>query len=185
MPDTTPSSGEKFPEDKSGTKSTSEGTIPYLGTEVHPIEAFSSGSPPSDGHTTQVISGGTTEVISVTYSSTTTDEEYTYVPVTSTPVKENTPAFLDKNGTGDSSNLASTIFGSPEITSNNMPGYGGDTSSDISESELDNILDKNLEAIKSHNHCSQNIHKSRKRQFFDSMLKGKDYLHYLLHYLTQ
>ena len=81
VPDTTPSSGEKFPEDKSGTKSTSEGTIPYLGTEVHPIEAFSSGSPPSDGHTTQVISGGTTEVISVTDSSTTTDEEYTYVPV--------------------------------------------------------------------------------------------------------
>ena len=86
VPDTTPSPGEKFPEDKSGTKSTSEGTIPYLGTEVHPIEAFSSGSPPSDGHTTQVISGGTTEVISVTDSSTTTDEEYTYVPVTSTPV---------------------------------------------------------------------------------------------------
>ena len=185
VPDTTPSSGEKFPEDKSGTKSTSEGTIPYLGTEVHPIEPFSSGSPPSDGHTTQVISGGTTELISVTYSSTTTDEEYTYVPVTSTPVKENAPAFLHKNGTGDSSNLASTIFGSPETTSNNMPGYGGDSSSDISESELDNILDKNLEAIKSHNHSSQNIYKSRKRQFFDSMLKGKDYLHYLLHFLTQ
>ena len=68
---------------------------------------------------------------------------------------------------------------------NNMPGYGGDSSSDISESELDNILDKNLEAIKSHNHSSQNIYKSRKRQFFDSMLKGKDYLHYLLHFLTQ
>ena len=112
MPDTTPSSGEKFPEHKSGTKSTSEGTIPYLGIEVHPIEAFSSGSPPSDGHTTQMISGGTTEVISVTDSSTTTDEEYTYVPVTSTPVKKNAPAFLDKNGTGDSSNLPSTIFGS-------------------------------------------------------------------------
>ena len=185
VPDTTPSSGEKFPEDKSGTKSISEGTIPYLGTEVHPIEAFSSGSSPSDGHTTQVISGGTTEVISVTDSSTTTDEEYTYVPVTSTPVKKNAPAFLDKNGTGDSSNLPSTIFGSPEITSNNMPGYGGESSSDISESELDNILDKNLEAIKSHNHSSQNMYKSRKRQFFDSMLKGKDYLHYLLHYLTQ
>ena len=161
-PDTTPFSGEKFPEDKSGTKSISEGTIPYLGTEVHPIEAFSSGSPPSS-----------------------TDEEYTYVPVTSTPVKKNAPAFLDKNGTGDSSNLPSTIFGSPETTSNNMPGYGGESSSDISESELDNILDKNLEAIKSHNHSSQNMYKSRKRQFFDSMLKGKNYLHYLLHYLTQ
>ena len=36
VPDTRPSSGEKFPEDKSGTKSTSQGTIPYLGTEVHP-----------------------------------------------------------------------------------------------------------------------------------------------------
>ena len=185
VPDTTPSSGEKFPEDKSGTKSASEGTIPYLGTEVHPIEAFSSGSPPSNGHTTQVISGGTTEVISVIDSSTTTDEEYTYVPVTSTPVKKNAPAFLDKNETGDSSNLPSTIFGSPETTSNKMPGHGGESSSDISESELDNILDKNLEAIKSHNHSSQNIYKSRKRQFFDSMLKGKDYLHYLLHYITQ
>ena len=185
VPDTTPSSGEKFPEDKSGTKSTSEGTIPYLGTEVDPIQSFSSGSPSSDGHTTQVISGGTTEVISVTDSSTTTDEEYTYVPVTSTPVKKNAPAFLDKNGTGDSSNLPSTIFGSPETTSNNMQGYGGDSSSDISESELDNILDKNLEAVKSHNHSSQNMYKNRKRQFFDSMLKGKDYLHYLLHYLTQ
>ena len=96
VPDTTPSSGEKFPEDKSGTKSTSEGTIPYLGTEVHPIEAFSSGSPPSDGHTTQVISGGTTEVISVTDSSTTTDEEYTYVPVTLTPVKKMHQHFLTK-----------------------------------------------------------------------------------------
>ena len=185
VPDTTPSSGEKFPEDKSGTKSTSEGTIPYLGTEVHPIETFSSGSPPSDGHTTQVISGGRTEVISVTDSSTTTDEEYTYVPVTSTPVKKNAPAFLDKNRTGDSSNLPSTIFGSPETTSNKMPGHGGESSSDISESELDNISDKNLEAIKSHNHSSQNMYKSRKKQFFDSMLKGKDYLHYLLHYLTQ
>ena len=61
-----------------------------------------------------------------------------------------------------------------------MPGHGGESSSDISESELDNILDKNLEAIKSHNHYSQNMYKSRKRQFFDSMLKGKDYLHYLL-----
>ena len=185
MPNTTPSSGEKFPEDKSRTKSTSEGTIPYLGTEVHPIEAFSSGSPPSDGHTTQVISGGTTEVISVIDSSITTDEEYTYVPVTSTPVKKKAPAFLDKNRTGDSSNLPSTIFGSPETTSNKMPGHGGESSSDISECELDNILDKNLEAIKSHNHSSQNIYKSRKRQFFDSMLKGKDYLHYLLHYITQ
>ena len=66
-----------------------------MGTEIHPIEAFSSGSPPSDGHTTQVIIGGTTEVISVTDSSTTTDEEYTYVPVTSTPVKKNAPAFID------------------------------------------------------------------------------------------
>ena len=53
-----------------------------------------------------------------------------------------------------------------------MPGHGGESSSDISESELDNILDKNLEAIKSHNHSSQNMYKSRKRQFFDSMLKG-------------
>ena len=104
-----------------------------MGTDVHPIEAFSSGSPPSDGHTTQVISGGTTEVISVTDSSTTTDEEYTYVPVTSTPVKKNAPAFLDKNGTGDSSNLPSTIFGSPETTSNKMPGHGGESSSDISD----------------------------------------------------
>ena len=66
-----------------------------------------------------------------------------------------------------------------------MPGHGGESSSDISESELDNILDKNLEAIKFHNHFSQNMYKSRKREFFDSMLKGKDYLHYLLHYLTQ
>ena len=71
IPDATPSPGEKFPEDNSGTQSTSEGTIPYLGTEVHPIEALSSGSPPSDVPTTQVISGGTTEVISVTDSSTT------------------------------------------------------------------------------------------------------------------
>ena len=57
VPDTTPSSGEKFPEHKSWTKSTSEGTIPYLGTEVDPIQSFSSGSPSSDGHTTQVIIG--------------------------------------------------------------------------------------------------------------------------------
>lgn len=183
-PDTTPSSGENFPEDNSVTESTSEGTIPYLGTDAHPIEAFSSGSPPSDVHTTQVISGGTTEVISVTDSSTTTDEEYTFVPVTSTPVKKKAPAFVDKYGSGDSSNLPSTIFGSPETTSDNKPGGGGDSSSDISESELDNILDRNLNSMRSHLESSQNKNISKKRKFFESMLKGKDYLHYLLHYVT-
>ena len=43
-----------------------------------------------------MISGGTTEVISVTDSSTTTDEEYTYVPVTSTPIKKMHQHFLTK-----------------------------------------------------------------------------------------
>ena len=183
IPHTTPSSGEKFPEDNSGTESTSKGTIPYLGTDVHPIEAFSSGSPPSDVHTTQVISGGTTEVISVTDSSTTTDEEYTFVPVTSTPVKKNAPAFVDKNGSGYSSNLPSTIFGSPETTSDKKPGDVGDSSSDISESELDNILDRNLNSMRSHLESSQKVNISRKRQFFESMLKGKEYSHCLLHYV--
>ena len=184
IPDTTPSSGEKFPEDNSGTESTSEGTIPYLGTEVHPIEALSSGSPSSDVHTTQVISGGTTEVIRLTDSSTTTDEEYTFVPVTSTPVKKNAPAFVDKNGSGDSSNLPSTIFGSPETKSDYKPGAGGESSSDISESELDNILDRNLNTMLSSLEASKKINRTRKREFFASMLKGKDYLQYLLDYVT-
>ena len=184
IPDATPSSGEKFPEDNSGTESTSEGTIPYLGTEVHPIEALSSGSPPSDVPTTEVLSGGTTEVISVTDSSTTTDEEYTFVPVTSTPVKKIAPAFVDKNGSGYSSNLPSTIFGSPETTSDKKPGDGGESSSDISESELDNILDKNLNTMLSSLEASKKINRTRKRAFFDSMLQGNDYLHYLLPYVT-
>ena len=167
IPDTTPSSGEKFPEDNSGTESTSEGTIPYLGTDVHPIEAFSSGSLPSDVHTTQVISGGTTEVISVTDSSTTTDEEYTFVPVTSTPVKKKAPAFeVDKDGSGYSSNLPSTIFGSPETTSDKKPGDAGDSSSDISESELDNILDRNLNSMRSHLESSQKVNISREKAIF-------------------
>ena len=183
-PNTTPSSAEKFPEDNSGTQSTFEGTIPYLGTEVHPIEALSSGSPPSDVPTTDVISGGTTEVISVTDSSTTSHEEYTFVPVTSTPVKKIAPAFLHRNGSGDSSNLPSTIFGSPETESDNRPGDGGESSSDISESELDNILDKNLNTMLSSLEASQKINRTRKREFFASMLKGKDYLQYLLHYVT-
>ena len=83
--------------------------------------------------------------------------------------------FLTKMELGTLQICHQQYFGSPETTSNKMPGHGGESSSDISESELDNILDKNLEAIKSHNHSSQNMYKSRKRQFFDSMLKGKDY----------
>ena len=116
--------------------------------------------------------------------STTTDEEYTFVPITSTPVKRNAPAFVDKNGSGNSSNLPSTIFGSPESTSDKKPGDGGESSSDISESELDNILDQNLNTMHSSLEATKQINRTRKRQFFDSMLKGKDYLHYLLHNVT-
>ena len=90
----------------------------------------------------------------------------------------------NEDGTGDSSNLPSTIFGSPETSSSKMPGDAGDSSSDISESELDNILDRNLNSMRSHLEASQKLNISRKRQFFESMLKGKDYLHYLLHYVT-
>ena len=85
----TPSSGENFPEDNSIStqkKSTSDGTIPYLGTQAYPIEPSSSAS---DGkRSTEVITGGTTDIINVTdSSSTTTDEEFTLVQVTSTPLK--------------------------------------------------------------------------------------------------
>ena len=185
VPDTTPSSGEKLPEDKSGTKSTSEGTIPYLGTKVHPIESFSSGSPPSDGHTTQVISGGTTEVISVTDSSTTTDEEYTYVPVTSTPVKKMHQHFLTKMELGTLQICHQQYLGPQKPHQTTCQVMGVIPVQIFQNLNWTTFLDKNLEAIKSHNHSSQNIYKNRKRQFFDSMLKGKDYLHYLLHYLTQ
>ena len=89
----TPSSGENFPEDNSIStqkKSTSDGTIPYLGTQAHPIEPSSS---PSDGKiSTEVITGGTTDIINVTDSSSTaTEEEFTLVQVTShTSEKEST-----------------------------------------------------------------------------------------------
>ena len=90
----TPSSGENFPEDNSIStqkKSTSDGTIPYLGTQAHPIEPSSA---PSDGkRSTEVITGGTTDIINVTdSSSTTTEEEFTLVQVTSTPLKKKAPA---------------------------------------------------------------------------------------------
>ena len=176
-----PSSGEKFPEDTSKvSKSTSDATIPYLGTEVHPIDGLDSSS------ATQVITGDSTQVITVTdsSSSTTTEEEFTLGPVTSTPLRKKQPPPLkytaDEDANGDSSNLPSTIFGSPETSSNKMPGDAGDSSSDISESELDNILDRNLNSMRSHLESSQKVNISRKRQFFESMLKGKDYLHYLL-----
>ena len=76
-----PSSGENFPEDNSIStqkKSTSDGSIPYLGTQAHPIEPSSS---PSDGKiSTEVITGGTTDIINVTDSSSTaTEEEFTLV----------------------------------------------------------------------------------------------------------
>ena len=184
MNKSTPSSGEKFPEDNSISthkKSTSDGTIPYLGTEAHPIKPSSS---PSDGKSsTEVITGGTTDIINVTdSSSTTTEEEFTLVQVTSTPLKKKAPALTYsaiKNVTGDSLTMPSSIFGSPETASLNAQGDGGFSSSDISESELDNILDQNLQSMISHLEASQNANRTQKRKFFDEMLKGKKYLQYL------
>ena len=193
--DTTPSTGEKFPEDTSKcSKSTSDATTPYLGTEVHPIDGLDSSSAHSDGHSnghsTQVITGDTTQIITVTdsSSSTTTEEEFTLGPVTSTPLRKKQPPPLKytaiEDGNGDSSNLPSTIFGSPETSSHKFTGDGGESSSDISESELDNILDQNLKTMVSSLETSKKINRTRKRDFFESMLKGKDHLHYLLHYVT-
>ena len=180
----TPSSGENFPEDNSIStqkKSTSDGTIPYLGTQAHPIEPSSS---PSDGKiSTEVITGGTTDIINVTDSSSTaTDEEFTLVQVTSTPLKKKAPPFTYsaiRNVTGDSLTMPSSIFGSPETPSQNAQGDCDLSSSDISESELDNILDQNLQSMRSHLESSQKVNKSQKRKFFDEMLKGKKYLQYL------
>ena len=180
----TPSSGENFPEDNSIStqkKSTSDGTIPYLGTQAHPIEPSSS---PSDGKiSTEVITGGTTDIINVTDSSSTaTEEEFTLVQVTSTPLKKKAPALTYsaiRNVTGDSLTMPSSIFGSPETPSQNAQGDGGFSSSDISESELDNILDQNLQSMRSHLESSQKVNKTQKRKFFDEMLKGKKYLQYL------
>ena len=150
----TPSSGENFPEDNSIStqkKSTSDGTIPYLGTQAHPIEPSSS---PSHGKiSTEVITGGTTDIINVTDSSSTaTEEEFTLVQVTSTPLKKKAPPFTYsaiRNVTGDSLTMPSSIFGSPETPSQNAQGDGDLSSSDISESELDNILDQNLQSMRS------------------------------------
>ena len=180
----TPSSGENFPEDNSIStqkKSTSDGTIPYLGTQTHPIEPSSS---PSDGKiSTEVITGGTTDIINVTDSSSTaTEEEFTLVQVTSTPLKKKAPALTYsaiRNVTGDSLTMPSSIFGSPETPSQNAQGDGGFSSSDISESELDNILDQNLQSIRSHLESSQKVNRTQKTKFFDEMLKGKKYLQYL------
>ena len=180
----TPSSGENFPEDNSIStqkKSTSDGTIPYLGTQAHPIEPSSS---PSDGKiSTEVITGGTTDIINVTDSSSTaTEEEFTLVQVTSTPLKKKAPALTYsaiRNVTGDSLTMPSSIFGSPETPSQNAQGDGGFSSSDISESELDNILDQNLQSIRSHLESSQKVNRTQKTKFFDEMLKGKKYLQYL------
>ena len=180
----TPSSRENFPEDNSIStqkKSTSDGTIPYLGTQAHPIEPSSSAS---DGkRSTEVITGGTTDIINVTdSSSTTTDEEFTLVQVTSTPLKKKAPALTYspiKNVTGDSLTMPSSIFGSQETPDQSAQGDCGSSSSDISESELDNILDQNLQSMRSHLDGSQKINRTQKRKFFDEMLKGKKYVHYL------
>ena len=180
----TPSSGENFPEENSIStqkKSTSDGTIPYLGTQAHPIEPSSS---PSDGKiSTEVITGGTTDIINVTDSSSTaTEEEFTLVQVTSTPLKKKAPALTYsaiRNVTGDSLTMPSSIFGSPETPSQKAQGDGGFSSSDISESELDNILDQNLQSIRSHLESSQKVNRTQKTKFFDEMLKGKKYLQYL------
>ena len=180
----TPSSGENFPEDNSIStqkKLTSDGTIPYLGTQAHPIEPSSS---PSDRKiSTEVIIGGTTDIINVTDSSSTaTEEEFTLVQVTSTPLKKKAPALTYsaiRNVTGDSLTMPSSIFGSPETPSQNAQGDGGFSSSDISESELDNILDQNLQSIRSHLESSQKVNRTQKTKFFDEMLKGKKYLQYL------
>ena len=66
--------------------------FPILGTQAHPIEPSSS---PSDGKiSTEVITGGTTDIINVTDSSSTaTEEEFTLVQVTSTPLKKKAPPF--------------------------------------------------------------------------------------------
>ena len=122
-----------------------------MGTQAHPIEPSSS---PSDGKiSTEVITGGTTDIINVTDSSSTaTEEEFTLVQVTSTPLKKKAPALTYSaitNVTGDSLTMPSSIFGSPETPSQNAQGDGGFSSSDISESELDNILDQNLQSIRS------------------------------------
>ena len=176
----TPSSGENFPEDNSIStqkKSTSDGTIPYLGTQAHPIEPSSS---PSHGKiSAEVITGGTTDIINVTDSSSTaTEEEFTLVQVTSTPLKKKAPALTYsaiRNVTGDSLTMPSSIFGSPETPSQNAQGDGVFSSSDISESELDNILDQNLQSIRSHLESSQKVNRTQKTKFFDEMLKGKKY----------
>ena len=167
----TPSSGENFPEDNSIStqkKSTSDGTIPYLGTQAHPIEPSSS---PSDGKiSTEVITGGTTDIINVTDSSSTaTEEEFTLVQVTSTPLKKKAPALTYsaiRNVTGDSLTMPSIIFGSPETSSQNAQGDGGFSSSNISESELDNILDQNLQSIRSHLESSQKVNRTQKNKIF-------------------
>ena len=186
----TPSSGENFPEDNSIStqkKSTSDGTIPYLGTQAHPIEPSSS---PSDWKiSTEVITGGTTDIINVTDSSSTaTEEEFTLVQVTSTPLKKKALALTYsaiRNMTGDSLTMPSSIFGSPETPSQNAQGDGGFSSSDISESELDNILDQNLQSMRSHLDSSQKVNRTQKRKFFDEMLKGKKYLQYLQIYSSK
>ena len=81
--------------------------------------------------------------------------------------------------TGDSLTMPSSIFGSPETPSQNAQGDGGFSSSDISESELDNILDQNLQSMRFHVEGSQKVNRTQKRNFFDEKLKGKKYLQYL------
>ena len=68
--------------------------------------------------------------------------------------------------------MPSSIFGSPETPDQNAQGDCGSSSSDISESELDNILDQNLQSMRSHLDGSQKINRTQKRKFFDEMLKG-------------
>ena len=144
-----------------------------MSTQAHPIEPSSSAS---DGkRSAEVITGGTTDIINITdSSSTTTEEEFTLVQVISTPLKKKAPALTYsaiRNMTGDSLTMQPSIFGSPEIPYQNAQGDGGFSSSDISESELDNILDQNLQSMRSHLEGSQKVNRTQKRKIFDEMLK--------------
>ena len=133
--------------------SSNEGTIPILGTSLHPIQPTSDssialGTTASDKTTEIVITSGSEPGPNPQQLEDT-------IVVTSTPVKSDPPplrASTIETSCGDEINLPSEIFGST------------DSSDEVKK--LDREMDENLKKMKA------NLERQKKRKFFQCLLKG-------------
>ena len=146
-------------------------TVPFLGTEAHPITASSTSS---EGKET---TGFNTPPITIPMN--TEDSEETII-VTSTPIRSNPPNFRTSNiGTGRN-DMPSEIFGSPpseeieqedhnvEPSSSEMNQTMIDSPSSVTSSDKD--LNKALTDMRRALTHSQNV---RKRKFFAQAIAGE------------